>query len=197
MRHLIFCLIFLAIGLMGFACENTDSAGVDKSIANQTPTPNQTTTDTPTEAYRRLFTAVKAKDTEAIKKSLTKKSQDLAAMLSERNKAPIEKVYENGFTATTFSHTMPEIRDERVKGTNGAVEVWNSKESTWEDLPFVIEDGVWKMAVGELMGGTFQSPGKGLSEREKIAANAMGPANLVFGKNTNTSTNVNAARQRP
>jgi hypothetical protein len=94
-------------------------------------------------------------------------------MAAERQNSPIEKVYANGFTATTFAESLPEVRDERIAGDMGAVEVWNSKESRWEDLPFVKEEGVWKLAVGDMFAGTYQSPGRGRDSLEKEAANAM------------------------
>ena len=131
--------------------------------------------DTPTEAYKRLFNAVKAKNTDEIKKNMSKTSLDFAQMAAQRQNKNLENVLENGFTGTTFSPTMPEIRDERVKGNFGAVEVWNSKDSVWEDLPFVFEDGSFKLAVGDLFKGSFQSPGKGRDQLEKEAANAAHP----------------------
>ncbi|MBK8466472.1 MAG: hypothetical protein IPL32_11630 [Chloracidobacterium sp.] len=127
---------------------------------------------TPTEAYKLLYAAVKSKDTEAIKKLLTKKSIEFGAMASQRNGTPLEKVYENGFTATTFSATLPTMRDERIDGDMGALEVWNSKESKWEDLAFIKEDGSWKLAVGDMFAGTYKSPGPGRDVVEKQAANA-------------------------
>jgi hypothetical protein len=137
--------------------------------ANGRPAPGS-----PTEAYHQLYAAVKAKDTEAIKALMSKKSQDLAMMASQKNKVPIEKVYENGFTATTFSPTLPEIRDERVKDDMASIEVWNSKDNLWEDLALVHEDGGWKFAFGDLFAGSFKSPGKGRAQIEREAANAMG-----------------------
>ena len=111
-----------------------------------TPTTNGPTSSaasgSPTEAYKQLYEAVKAKDTEAIKAAMSKKSQEFAQMVSARNNQPVEKVYENGFTATTFAATIPEIRDERVSGDFGAVEVWNAKDNRWEDLGFVSEASV-------------------------------------------------------
>ena len=129
--------------------------------------------DTPTGAYKRLYAAVKAKDIEGIKKQLSKKSLDLGKMAGERYKKPEATWYENGMTGTTFSSTLPTMRDERVNGDWGAVEVWNSKDSRWEDLPFVREDGAWKLAVGEIFDQTFQSPGKGMDQIAKEAANAQ------------------------
>src|SRR5687767_1162206 len=76
----------------------------------------------PTEAYKQLYAAVKAKDTERIKATMSKNTQAFAQMVASRQNSPIEKVFENGFTATTFSETLPEIRDERISGQYGAVE---------------------------------------------------------------------------
>ncbi len=129
--------------------------------------------DTPTEAYKRLYAAVKKKDTEAIKLNMSKKTLDFAVSVSQRNNTPIEKVFENGFTATTFAEALPEIRDQRISDDMGAIEVYNSKESKWEDLPFVREDNGWKLAIGDIFGGTFKSPGQGRDAKEKAAANAM------------------------
>ncbi len=149
--------------------------------------------DSPTEAYKRLFAAVKSKDTEAIKKQLTRKTIDFAGMAAERNKTPINKEFENGFTATTFSDTLPTIRDERIKDDQGAVEVWNSKESKWEDLPYIKEDGAWKLAVGDLFANSFKSPGKGRDIIEKEAANAVDPNHgLVTGSPPNSNVNTTA-----
>jgi hypothetical protein len=128
---------------------------------------------TPTEAYKNLFAAVKANDLEAIKQHLSKKTHDLAKLQASRSGTPIEAVYSNGFTETTFASGLPTIRDERVSGTMGALEVWNSQKSTWEDLPFILEDGSWKLAVGDIFSGGYKSPGPGRDEIEKQAANAV------------------------
>lgn len=143
---------------------------------------------TPTEAYKHLYAAVKSKDVEAIKKHLSKKTIDFGAAAAARSGTTVEKMYENGFSSTTFSATLPTIRDERVKENMGAIEVWNSEKSTWEDLPFVNEDGAWKLAIGELFSGAFRSPGKGRDEREKEAANIM--ASPVAPPASNTNSNI-------
>lgn len=182
MQRIFLLVITLSIFALGFACggQNTNTTGGD----------------TPTEAYKRLYAAVKSKDIEAIKKHLTKKSIEFGAMAAARNNTPIEKVYENGFTATTFSDKLPEIRDERVKDNMGAVEVWNSKDSRWEDLPFVLEDGAFKLAVGEMFADTFKSPGRGRDSLEKEAANAVAN-NMVPAVNSNTAAVTNVVPIKP
>jgi len=154
--------------------------------------------DTPTAAYKRLYAAVKAKDTEEIKKNLTKKSIDFGAMAAAQSKKPVEQVYENGFTATTFSESLPTMRDERIKDNMGAVEVWNSKESKWEDLPFVLEDGVWKLAIGELFANTYKSPGRGRDSLEREAANAIsGNTAIQLMPNANSAAAANVVPRVP
>ena len=171
MRRLLALSFFLTIGGIGFACTSATTVGGN----------------TPTEAYKQLYAAVKAKNVEGIKRSFSKQTNDFAAMAAGRQNSPVEKIYENGFTATTFSETLPPIRDERIQGDMGAVEVWNSKESKWEDLPFVKEEGAWKLAVGEMFGGTYKSPGKGRDTIEKEAANAVANTTVITS-NANTNS---------
>jgi phage/plasmid primase-like uncharacterized protein len=156
---------------------------------------------TPTEAYKMLFAAVKAKDTEKIKQMLSKDTQGLAGFLAERQKQTIEKVYENGFTATTLTDSQPQIRDERVKDNFGALEVYNQKEKRWEDLPFIYEDGGWRLAVGEVFKNTYKSPGKAQSQVEMEATNTSGNNVIQMMPNVNGKppvvTNSNPTNQVP
>ena len=177
MRSLLFTALLTALLAFILSCGSLMSGGRSSS---------------PTDGYKALYAAVKAKDTERIKAAMSKKTQEFAEMVAARQNQPIEKVFENGFTATTFAETLPEIRDERIDGEYGAVEVWNAKDKKWEDLGFVLEDGGWKLAIGEMFGGTFKSPGIGRDQKEKIAANAMSN-NLVpvLPMNTNANSNAN------
>ena len=180
MRSIFTSISLLALILISFACGS--SSGPTAPATN----------DSPTEAYKRLFNAVKAKNIDEIKGLMSKKTQAFAQMASQQQNAPLDKVYENGFTATTFTSTMPEIRDQRVKGQYGAIEVWNSNDSIWEDLPFVLEDGSWKLAIGDSFDGSFKSPGKGRDAIEKEAANvARGGAPQVSNANSNAIPSIN------
>lgn len=171
-------LLIFAFALLGLACQKqtaSNSAGASDSGP---------LAQTPTEAYQMIYNNVKAKQPNAIKQLMTEKTIGLAQAQAQRSNSPLEKIFENGLTGTTFSPTMPEIRDERVKGEMGAIEVYNSKDSRWEDLPFIKEKGGWKLAVGDLFAGTYQSPGKGLAQIESEASNSMGN-NMVTIPNIN------------
>ena len=181
MRNILLLSAAVTLAALGIGCDKQPAA-------------NDAGSDTPTDAYKRLYSAVKAKNIETIKQEMSKKSQEFAVSVAQRQNNPIEKVFENGFTATTFAETLPEIRDERVNGNMGSVEVWNAKDSIWEDLPFVVEDGRWKFAIGELFAGSFKSPGKGRAAREREAANVMGNSaqqtNPAANSNTNSTANA-------
>lgn len=178
MYRIFFLTIALTLMAIGFACGGGTA-------------PAGSSGDSPTEAYKRLYAAVKSKDTEAIKAQMTTKSHDFAKMAAERNNTPIEKVFENGFTATTFAEKLPEIRDQRIKDQYGSVEVWNSKDSRWEDLPFVNDNGTWKFAIGELFAGTFVSPGKGRDMLDKEAANAANGGPVAAAPTNTVTVNTN------
>lgn len=147
--------------------------------------------DNPTEAYKRLYAAVKAKDATAIKAAVSTKTHGLAEMLAGRQKVTVDEVYKNGFTGTTFADSLPEIRDQRVKDNMGAIEVWNAKNNIWEDLPFIREDSGWKLAVGDVIANSYRSPGKGRDELEREAANVMA-GNKVREIKVPAISNVNA-----
>ncbi len=125
----------------------------------------------PMEAYQNLYKAVKSKNTDAIKANMTKATQGFVASAAKQNGKPESEVYSNGLTATTMSDKLPEMRDERINENFANVEVFNSRDKKWEDLPFVKEDGQWKLAIGELFANTFKSPGPGRAKKEAEAAN--------------------------
>ena len=185
MRSLFFTTALTVLLALFLACgnapTNTPPAGASSSAA----------AGSPTDAYKALYAAVKSKDTEKIKAVMSKKTLEFGQMVSARNNTPIEKVLENGFTATTFAESLPEIRDERIKGDSGAVEVWNAKDNRWEDLGFVVEDGAWKLAIGEMFGGTFKSPGKGRAVKEQEAANMANGNNMIPVVPANGNFNAN------
>jgi len=181
MQRIIIGIIILTIASLIFAC-GPKSGGNNNSTAI-----SGAGEDSPTGAYKRLYAAVKAKDTEGIKSVMSKKSLDFAKVLSAQQNKPLEQVLENGYTATTFAPSLPQIRDERIQGDSAALEVHNDKENNWEDLPFVREDGQWKLAIGEMFANTWKSPGKGQALREREAANAMSN-NVVQG---NAAANAN------
>lgn len=153
----------LAFALLSFSCQSAQTSENQEAV--KAPTPR--------EAYRMLYEAVKAKDTKRIEQLMSNNTMTFAGFAAEQQKQPLEKVFENGLTATTFAASLPESRDERVNGSFGALEVFSQKDNRWEDLPFILEDGGWKLAVGDSFKGNYKSPGKGQAQLEMEANNPM------------------------
>lgn len=151
---------------------------------------------TPSEAYRMLFAAVKSQDTSKIRTIMSQGSLGFAETAAGMQKKTVEEVLKNGFSETTFAETLPAMRDERIKGGYGAVEVWNVGRKQWDDIPFVYEGGSWKAAFGDTFGGKWQSPGKSQTIIEQEAANAANP-NLVPYSNTNSNIKVPRGKTVP
>ncbi len=173
MRNILILGLTLVLTAVFMACGTSPSGGAESPI----------------EAYKTFYAAVKSKNTDSIKAEMSQKTRAFAEGAAQRQGITVEKMLENGLTGTTFAESLPEIRDERVSGDHGSVEVWNAKDKLWEDLPFIKEEGVWKFAMGELFTGSFKSPGKGRAMKEREAANAMsgngGVVNIDINRNGN------------
>lgn len=180
----------VVLGIIGFGAwyflnQKNNSSETTESVEIASGNPK-----TPTETYKKLFEAVKNKNKSAIRSMMSKDSMGLANMQAGKSKKDVDEVLSNAFTSTVFTDKLPPIRDERVKGKFGAIEVYDYSKSEWQDLPFVIEDGAWKLAVGNLFAGTYERPGKGRATIERENANATGQTKVVPYSNSNTNTNI-------
>ena len=183
MKKYLALLTLLTIAVVFVACGDSPASNSDEVLEN----PN----DTPTEAYKRLFAAVKSKNTESIKNEMSAATQAFAGFVGKQQNKTLDEVFANGFTQTTFAETLPEIRDERIKGKMAAIEVWNAKSNIWEDLPFIREKTGWKLAIGDAFNKSWTSPGKGRDAREKEAANVLSGNKMTNGT-VNTNSNANS-----
>lgn len=121
--------------------------------------------NTPTAAFKSLHSAVKSKNLDNIKANMSKATIEFASGVAQMQKKTPEEMFKNGLTEAAMSENLPPIRNERVKENMGALEVQNQK-GAWEDLPFVLEDGRWKLAVGDLFNGSYKKPAPSQAETE-------------------------------
>ncbi len=164
--------LLLTFALSGLSCATQTAQISDNSNATVSTIAGA---QTPTEAYKMLFAACKAKDVEKIKQLMSKSSLGLAEFSGSQQKKSMDDVLKNGLLAPTLAPSLTEIRDERVKDNFGAVEVFNPQTNSWEDLPFILEDGGWKVAVGDVFQDKYKSPGKGRAQIEREASNTAVP----------------------
>lgn len=175
-KNKIISVFLLSVALLSLSCAKQTAQSSNNSSSN-----SGDKAQTPTEAYKMLFAAVKAKDSGKIRQMMSKSTLGLAEFSGSQQKKSIDQILENGFVAPTLATSLTEIRDERVKDNFGAVEVFNPKDNRWEDLPFVLEDGGWKLAVGDIFQNTYKLPSKGQAQIEREASNTgmPMPANSV------------------
>lgn len=111
-----------------------------------------------TNAYIGLYLAVREHDTDSLRRFLSSGSVTYLSNLAMTEQKPVSELLRTGLTETTTAPEMPETRNLRVSATTATLEVHNLAKDRWDRLPFVKEDGQWKLALGEMNEGKFRDP---------------------------------------
>lgn len=175
-RTIIFTTMFL-LAVLAAGCSSDKPAETVTGSAFQTPA----------EAYRFLHSAVQGKDPARIKSVLSERTLKFAEGRATQTGETVDQVIRNGFSAPAMNETAPEIRDEQIRDNSAAIEVFNSKTRAWEMMPFIFENGGWKLAVGDAFANTWKQPGKTQTQRDMDSSNTAKPqmvpgANVDFNK---------------
>ena len=176
-QKLIALLLVSAFGIFALSCgneqaRNGNAVNAETTNANAAIPPDQiievepSYAQTPTDAYKSLYEAVKAKDTEKIKSFMTQQTLAFAQAQAGMKKEPVESMYKNGFTATTFAESLPKIRDQRIKDDMGALEVYNEKEDKWKICLLCL-----KMQVGNWLSAKFSAANINHPEKDNSRKN--------------------------
>lgn len=99
--------------------------------------------DTPVEAFKSYISAVKRKDTTRMKLLLSAESIKMHEQEAKAQNVTLDDVVKR---ETLFSEgqKVVEFRNEKIEGETATLEVKNSFGS-WETVPFVRENGDWKI----------------------------------------------------
>lgn len=103
----------------------------------------------PTETLKTFIEASKNKDVETIKKSLSKKSLELLEQTAKEQNTTADELLKKNNAAPLKE--MPETRNEKIEGDTATVEVKDKTSGNYETIPFVKEDGDWKIALDVFM----------------------------------------------
>jgi hypothetical protein len=158
--------IILAVSLLGSAAcwsaetntANTTNTATVANTANSADTTNTANppsetelkvSGSPTETLKALNEASKAKNPEAIKKTLSKGTIALINESAANQKKTVDELLKEDDGAP-FKE-LPEIRNEQINGNTATVEVKNKVANEWEKIPFVVEDGEWKVALDKYL----------------------------------------------
>ncbi|MBA3632353.1 MAG: DUF2950 family protein [Acidobacteria bacterium] len=97
----------------------------------------------PLETLKAYAAAIKKKDTTTMKLLLSDASIKMAEQEAKAQNVTLDDIVKR---ETLFSEgqTTVEIRNQKIEGDKATIEVKNSF-NTWDIVPFVKEDGVWKI----------------------------------------------------
>lgn len=109
----------------------------------------QPQTKSPTEVLKTLNEASKTKDVEAIKNSVSKGTLGLIEEAAKAQNTTADELLkkENG---APFKE-LPEMRNEKIEGDTATLELKNATTGEWEAVPFVKEDGAWRLALDKYL----------------------------------------------
>jgi len=98
---------------------------------------------TPLETFKAYTKAIKQKDTTTMKMLLSDASIKMHKQEAEAQNVTLDEIVKR---ETLFSEEQKSVklRNEKIEGDKATLEVENSL-GVWETIPFVKEDGIWKI----------------------------------------------------
>jgi Domain of unknown function (DUF4878) len=98
---------------------------------------------TPIETFKTYTKAIKQKDISAMKLLLSKDTIKMHELEAQAQGTTVDEIVKRE-TLFTENQKSVKLRNEKIDGDKATLEVENSF-GTWETVPFVKEDGVWKI----------------------------------------------------
>lgn len=98
---------------------------------------------TPLETFKTYVKAIKAKDTTTMKLLLSKGTIKMHEQEAKAQAVTLDDIVKRE-TLFSDSQKTVEFRDEKIDGDKATLQVKNSY-GAWETVPFVREDGAWKI----------------------------------------------------
>ena len=139
-------------------------------------TTNTTTTApppiaSPSDTLKTFIEASKKKDVEAVKQTLSKNSLDLIKKTAEAQNVTVEELLQRG--NSEMIDDAPEISNERVENETASVEI-KLKTSESDRIPFVKEDGAWKIAFDKYQEAVMEKMRQEMSLPEANSSTSVG-----------------------
>lgn len=136
----------------------------------------------PMEVLKALNQASKNKDVPTIKNSVSKGTLQMIGESAKAQNMSVDDFLKKDTGAV--SKDLPEMRNEKIEGDKATVELKDAATENWESVPFVREDGVWRLALDKYM----EDSRRRATENMKMSAE---------NNNANSSAAVSDADQKP
>lgn len=105
--------------------------------------------ETPTDVLKKFVEASRKKDVEAIKQTLSAGTLKMLQESATKKNTTLDEILTKD-DADTLKE-MPEARNETIDGETAFVEIKNKATNDWDKIPFVKEDGKWKLAFDKFL----------------------------------------------
>lgn len=129
----------------------------------------------PMETMKALNDAAKAKDTAKTKNLVSQATLDLLAdSAKQQNKTVDELLQKDG--GAPFQE-LPEMRNETITGDAATVEIKNTVTGEWQPIPFVKENGVWKVALDKVLADALEDARKAMEPPNENSNSTKKPVN--------------------
>lgn len=118
----------------------------------------------PTDVLKKYLEAAQKKDVEAMKQTLSAGTLKMIDESAKKQGTTLEELLKKDDGA--IPKEMPETRNEKIEGETATVEVKNGATADWDKIPFVKEDGKWKLALDKFMQDLMRKLTEGMKTPE-------------------------------
>ena len=142
----------------------------------------------PTEVFKAQTEAQKKKDGATMKSNLSKISLEMIDKGAKAQNKSVEEVLVMELPGVKAPQTF-EYRNEKIEGDSASVEVKTELSDEWAKVPFVKEDGRWKLSLDKMI----EEAQKAAQQSESTGqTNSAAPSNQQTNSApTNQQTNSN------
>lgn len=135
---------------------------------------------TPAETLKQYVEAVRRSDVEKMKILLSKSSLEFIEQSAKRQNLTVDDILKK--EASVEIKAAPETRNEKIEGETATLEVKNTNTGEFDmKLPFVREDGVWKIARDKYIESLMK----------KLTDDMNKPPSNLSVSNSNSAPNLN------
>jgi hypothetical protein len=149
----------------------------------------------PTEVFKAQNEARKKKDGATMKANLSKVSIELMDKTAKTLNKSVEEILVMEPAGVKAPENF-EYRNEKIEGDTATVEVRTAGIEQWSIVPFVKEDGRWKIALDKLIEDAKQAMQESMENSNTAITNTVN-TNAANTNSTNTSsTNTNSTKNK-
>lgn len=138
-------------------------------------------TKSPTQTLKDFVEASKKKDVAAMKSMLSKGSLELLEKTAKMQNTNVDELLKKDDDSSLKQ--VPETREEKIEGDKATVEAKNPVTGEYDKIPFVKEEGSWKIALDTLMNDMLQK----MTEQMKNPPTTLPETNASPSADTNTN----------